>query len=97
MLASCLPDRTTKKQHPFSITTNAQIQSNNNSDTSEFEKYLLSFDLINIQTIDTSIQVSLHYATKSNFLGKEMYPNFNDCYLPIDVAQKLANAQSFLK
>jgi D-alanyl-D-alanine dipeptidase len=96
-MESCIPDRNVITLNDFKTFSSTKKQYTENSDTSEFEKYLLSHDLINICILDTSIQVSLHYATKSNFLRKEMYPNFNACYLPIDVAQKLANAQSILK
>ena len=36
-------------------------------DTSKFEKYLISKKLIDLNSIDASIRVSLHYSTAQNF------------------------------
>ena len=66
-------------------------------DSCDLEKYFASKHLVNIHALDTSVQVSLLYATNSNFLHKIIYNNLHDCYLPCDVAIKLANAQFYLK
>lgn len=66
-------------------------------DTFELERYLISNDLININSLDTSIQVSLLYSTSHNFLNKPVYQGLTNCYLPCEVAIKLCNAQWFLK
>ncbi len=65
-------------------------------DTSVFEKYLLSYDLIDIQSLDTSIRVELAYATNHNFLKKVIYLDIKNAYLPCEMAIKLANAQYYL-
>lgn len=66
-------------------------------DTSALESYLLSQGLVNVYELDTGIRVSLHYSTASNFLHKPIYKGLENCYLPCEVAIKLANAQYFLK
>lgn len=66
------------------------------NDTSNFEKYLLSKQLVNLQCVDSTVRVSLHYSTNQNFLHKPIYPNLEYCYLPCEVAIKLSNAQYFL-
>ena len=64
---------------------------------SEIEKTLLEAGLIDIKTIDTSIVVDLKYSTNNNFLGLDMYGDFNKCYLQPDVAEKLKCSQEILK
>jgi D-alanyl-D-alanine dipeptidase len=66
-------------------------------DSSELEIYFISKNLIDIASIDTSIQVSLQYSTAHNFLKKPIYDGLKKCYLPLEVAEKLKNAQKFLK
>jgi D-alanyl-D-alanine dipeptidase len=61
------------------------------------EKQFVAKGLININSLDTSIKVSLHYSTSHNFLKKPIYNGLQDCYLPCEVAIKLSNAQYFLK
>ena len=64
---------------------------------SEIEKSMLEAGLIDIKTIDTSIVVDLKYSTNNNFLGLDMYGDFNKCYLQPDVAEKLKCSQEILK
>src|SRR4051812_35016082 len=66
-------------------------------DTSRLEADLIKQGLINVHELDSSIRVSLHYSTSSNFLNKPMYDGLQDCYLPCEVAIKLSNAQHYLK
>lgn len=67
------------------------------NDSCALEKLFVSKGLININSIDTSIRVSLHYSTSHNFLKKPLYIGLQDCYLPCEVAIKLSNAHYFLK
>lgn len=64
---------------------------------SEIEKSMLEAGLIDIKTIDTGIVVDLKYSTNNNFLGLDMYGDFNKCYLQPDVAGKLKCSQEILK
>ncbi len=61
------------------------------------EEKCIQHGLVNIATIDASIQVDLKYSTVDNFLGIDLYGDFNKCYLQPDVAQKLKVAQQYLK
>lgn len=64
---------------------------------SETEAKIIEAGLIDIKTIDTTIEVDLKYSTKNNFLGIDVYGDFNKCYLQPDVAAKLSSSQSKLK
>ena len=64
---------------------------------SEFEQILIEAGLTNIQDIDSSLKVDLKYSTTDNFVGINMYGDIKNAYLQPDVAQKLANAQKYLK
>jgi len=61
------------------------------------EEKLISWGLVNIKHIDSSIVVDLRYASENNFLHKNLYGNLKNCYLQKDIAEKLANAQANLK
>lgn len=61
------------------------------------EKTIIEAGLIDIKAIDSSIVVDLRYSTCNNFLGIDMYGDFNKCYLQPDVAQELKCAQETLK
>lgn len=49
---------------------------------SDLEKHFISQNLININTLDSNIKASLAYSTKNNFLGKIIYQDLKNCYLP---------------
>jgi len=61
------------------------------------EQKLITFGLVNIKQIDSSIVVSLKYATEDNFLHKNLYGELKNCYLQKDIAEKFAKAQQILK
>ena len=70
---------------------------NSKIDTSDFEKYFISKNLVELSSFDTTIKVSLIYATNQNFLKKSLYVGITKCYLPKEVILKLIDAQKFLK
>lgn len=53
--------------------------------------------LVDIQSLDPTIKVKLMYATTNNFLSKNVYGNLTNCYLRLEAAIKLTNAQRILK
>ena len=53
--------------------------------------------LINIQTIDPSIQVELKYSTTDNFVGKDVYGDLDRAYMQPIAARKLAKASAYLQ
>jgi D-alanyl-D-alanine dipeptidase len=65
-------------------------------DTSALERLFIAKKLININSLDPTIRVVLHYSTSHNFLNKDLYNGLTECYLPCEVAIKLCNAQHFL-
>ena len=61
------------------------------------EKSIIDCGLVDIKTIDSSIIVDMKYSTTDNFIGVDVYGDFNKCYLQPDVAEKLKSAQRYLK
>ena len=59
--------------------------------------YLDSLGLVNIENIDSTIQVELKYTTTDNFTGNVLYKELRKAYLHPLAADKLAKAQSLLK
>ncbi len=64
---------------------------------SKTEQSIIDAGLVDIKTIDSSIVVDLKYSSTDNFMGIDMYGDFNKCYLQPDVAEKLKLAQFVLK
>ena len=60
------------------------------------EQRLLALGLVDLQTLDPTIQVSLVYATPDNFLGKVLYSDLRHALLLPAMAQKIADAQQAL-
>lgn len=54
------------------------------------------FGLIDIASVDSSIQVNLKYATADNFMGVPLYPNIGAYCIP-ELAEAVAAAQKTLK
>ncbi|MBL7884726.1 MAG: M15 family metallopeptidase [Bacteroidia bacterium] len=67
------------------------------SELTKIELAAIDAGLVDIQTIDSSVVLDLKYATENNFIGVNMYGNFNKCYLLPEVAQKIKNAQTLLR
>lgn len=53
--------------------------------------------LVDIQSVNPSIQIDLKYATTDNFMKKQLYFNIKKVYLQPDVAARLSNCQKYLK
>lgn len=61
------------------------------------DSVLLMNSLVDVQTIDPTIQVELKYTTKDNFMKRVLYHNIQHAYLQQDVAERLALCQQDLK
>jgi zinc D-Ala-D-Ala dipeptidase len=61
------------------------------------DRYLDSLGLVNILTLDSTIKTDIRYSTVNNFVGKDLYGDFNSCYLQKDVALKLMEAHALLR
>jgi D-alanyl-D-alanine dipeptidase len=68
-----------------------------NKDTSYLDFLFRTRGLISIQDLDSSIKVDLRYADTNNFLRRNFYDGLRKAYFPCEVAQKICNAQAFLK
>lgn len=62
-----------------------------------FEAAMQKQGLVNIQTIDPSIQVELKYSTTDNFVGRDVYGDLTRAYLQPMAAQRLAKASTYLQ
>ena len=60
------------------------------------EQALISAGLIDIQSLNDSILVSLKYSTADNFMKRPLYSNLRKAYLQPEIAQRLARVQQFL-
>ena len=70
----------------------------NNSETkSKLELQLIAAGLTNVHDLDSTIKVDLRYSTSKNFIGLDVYGNFDQCYLQPDVAKKLVEAENYLR
>lgn len=66
-------------------------------DTSELEFLLIEKELVNVKDIISDIEVDMKYSTTDNFLQKDVYEDFNHCYLLRGVVEKLSQAQDSIK
>jgi len=60
------------------------------------EQRLLAFGLVDVQTLDPTIQVRLVYATEDNFLGRVLYSDIRCAFLLPAMAEKVVAAQQAL-
>ncbi|MDP1800179.1 MAG: M15 family metallopeptidase, partial [Bacteroidota bacterium] len=68
-----------------------------NVDTSYLEHLFKGYDLIDVQSLDSSIKVDLKYASTDNFLKLNVYDGLRKAYFPCEVAIRIYNAQYYLK
>lgn len=64
---------------------------------SELENKIAAYGLTDISKLDSTIVIELRYSTVNNFLGRDMYGDFDRCFLQPDVAAKLVIAQAELR
>jgi D-alanyl-D-alanine dipeptidase len=67
------------------------------ADASYLDSVFKSYDLIDVQSLDSSIKVDLKYADTANFLKLKVYDGLQKAYFPCDVALRVSNAQFYLK
>jgi zinc D-Ala-D-Ala dipeptidase len=61
-----------------------------------YEQLFKDAGLVNVQSLDSTIQVELKYSTTDNFLHTDVYAELTQCYLLPEVARRLAKAQRLL-
>ena len=76
-----------------SITTFAFAQ----QQPSRLERYLLDKDMVNVQTLDSTLRVDLKYATTDNFTKVVLYDSLTNAYLHRKAANMLVKAQKYLR
>jgi D-alanyl-D-alanine dipeptidase len=63
----------------------------------DLDRYLSSMGLVDVSRMDTTIRVSLKYATPGNIMGKAVYTGITGAWLHPDAATKLLKAQRLLQ
>ncbi len=61
------------------------------------EESLIAQGLVRIKEIDSSIVVHLRYSTTDNFVGVDVYGDFDEAYMQPEPAKMLAQANQYLK
>lgn len=64
---------------------------------SGIEESLLERGLVDVKSLDSTIEVELKYADSTNFMGIAVYADLKRCFLRPEAAMKLAEANRFLK
>lgn len=62
-----------------------------------FDALMREYGMINIQDLDPEILVDLKYASKDNFVGKNMYGDLKRAHLEKEFADRVVRAQRILK
>lgn len=66
-------------------------------DTSYIEYVFKLYDLVNIRSLDTTIEVKLRYADTNNFLKRNFYDGLRQAYFTCETAIQICAAQYYLK
>lgn len=93
LLYSCTEKSNQEKQEAF-VQSEQKVKQ-----TAEFLKDTVTvtrFNLVDVQSINSSILVELKYATSDNFMGIKLYDRLKKAYLQKDVAERLAKVQNLL-
>lgn len=68
-----------------------------NPDTSYVELLFKGYDLVNIKSLDSTIQVDLRYSDTNNFLKYNLYDGLRNAYFNCETALRVCAAQYYLK
>lgn len=88
------PNTTGKNEN---MVVEVQPEVGKNPCDSETEKRLRAVGLVDIVEIDSSIAISMVYATSSNFTGEVLYSDLRKAFLLPEAAKRLITAQKLLK
>ncbi len=64
---------------------------------SPIEQKVISQGLVDVVELDSSINLDIRYATRSNFMGKVLYKGYDKCFLQAEVGNMLVQAHKYLK
>ena len=62
-----------------------------------FDSQMQKYNLVDINTLDDKIVVNLRYSTSDNFVGVDMYGDFDRAYFVRDFADRVVKAQRILQ
>ncbi len=85
------------KQKKNNLLSNEKTKRSIEKDDCFWDSIMQKNGLINILKVDPSLMVDLKYTTEDNFMKKDIYGCLVNCYLQPEVADKLKNAQNYLK
>lgn len=74
-----------------------QLSQENVEESQRWKEKMISYGLIDIQKLDSTIIVDLKYSTTDNFVGEDLYGSFNKAFLQQHFAEKVAKANFILK
>ena len=63
----------------------------------DYDAEFAKMGFIDVQSLDSTIQVDLKYSSTDNFMGVNMYGDLHKAYLRPEIAQMVVNAQKYLK
>lgn len=72
-------------------------KSKKKKEKSALEKRMIEVGLVDIQGIDSTLQVDVKYATIDNFMNRVLYEEYDKVYLQREVAERLSKAQKALQ
>jgi zinc D-Ala-D-Ala dipeptidase len=93
VLCSCGGDTKNEKGITDSLKNDVMVQE---PVVSVLEKKLDSLGLVDLHELDTMILVDMKYSTEDNFMGYDMYGDFDKAYLQDEAAKKVVLAQKKL-
>lgn len=63
----------------------------------DYDKEFTQMGFVDVQKLDSTIQVDLKYSSTDNFMGVNMYGDLYKAYLRPEIAQMVVKAQKYLK
>ena len=63
----------------------------------DYDSEFTKMGFVDVQSLDSTIQVDLKYSSTDNFMGINMYGDLYKAYLRPEIAQMVVNAQKYLK
>lgn len=93
LIFSCSNSTSTSEE---SKNESVSISKNIAKPVSTLEKKLISMDLVDVHSLDTSIAVDMKYSGTDNFMNRDVYGDFEKAYFQKDVADSLVKAQKYL-
>jgi D-alanyl-D-alanine dipeptidase len=64
---------------------------------SALELTLQEQGLVNVSEIEPEFQLAIKYSTEDNFLARDVYGDFDQCYLQPEVSEMLVDAQNLVR